>query len=137
MSDDTSPQRQPEPLFDPTINYGHILTALSFIVAATGAFFGVNAELQNVDKRVANIEAARCSNLRMSWCRPDDRTSGSMQSNAEWIVLSKSSPGRQPRFKCLLFYSINMRLMRSALVWLEVIGPVPLDCRCAARRASI
>ena len=42
--------------FDPTINYGHILTALTLIIAGAGASFGMRAELQNVDLRVAKLE---------------------------------------------------------------------------------
>ena len=33
------PQRQPKPRFDPTINDGHILTAVSVIVAGAGAYW--------------------------------------------------------------------------------------------------
>ena len=52
MSDEIDPSRQPKPRFDPTINYGHILTA----VAGTGAYYGMRVELQHVDYRVAKIE---------------------------------------------------------------------------------
>jgi Flp pilus assembly pilin Flp len=38
-------------LFDPTINYGLILTAISLIVAGTAAFFTMKTELQSVDQR--------------------------------------------------------------------------------------
>ena len=34
------------PRFDPTINYGHILTIVSFIAAGAGACYGMRAELQ-------------------------------------------------------------------------------------------
>ena len=56
MSDEIDAYRQPKPRFDPTINYGHILTAVSFIVAGAGAYYGMRAELQNVDQRVENRE---------------------------------------------------------------------------------
>ena len=56
MSDEIGANRQPKPRFDPTINYGHILTAVSFIIAGAGAFYGMRVELQNVDQRVAKIE---------------------------------------------------------------------------------
>ena len=46
-----------KPRFDPTINYGHILTALTLIIAGAGAYFGMRAELQNVDLRVAKLES--------------------------------------------------------------------------------
>ena len=48
---------RPKPRFDPTINYGHILTALTLIIAGAGAYFGMRAELQNVDLRVAKLES--------------------------------------------------------------------------------
>jgi hypothetical protein len=57
MSDQLVTNGWPKPRFDPTINYGHILTAVSFIVAGSAAFFGMKAELHNVDQRVAKIEA--------------------------------------------------------------------------------
>lgn len=57
MNENTNTPMQPRPRFDPTINYGHILTAVSFIIAGTAAFFGMKAELHNVDQRVAKIEA--------------------------------------------------------------------------------
>jgi hypothetical protein len=57
MSDEIDTYRQPKPRFDPTINYGHILTAVSFIIAGAGAFYGMKAELINVDQRVARIES--------------------------------------------------------------------------------
>jgi hypothetical protein len=44
-------------LFDPTINYGHVLTALSIVIAGTGAYYGMSVELHNVDQHVAKIEA--------------------------------------------------------------------------------
>ena len=54
---DLEPSRQSRPKFDPTINYGHILTALTLIIAGAGAYFGMRAELQNVDLRVAKLES--------------------------------------------------------------------------------
>jgi hypothetical protein len=56
MSNELQTHRQPRPRFDPTINYGHILTAVSFIVAGAGAYYGMRAELQSVNQRVAKIE---------------------------------------------------------------------------------
>jgi hypothetical protein len=46
-----------KPRFDPTINYGHVLTAISFFIAAVAAYYGTRAELQNVDQRVGKIES--------------------------------------------------------------------------------
>ena len=57
MTDDLNAYKQPRPRLDPTINYGHILTVISFIVAGVGAYFGVRGELVNVDLRVAKIES--------------------------------------------------------------------------------
>jgi len=77
MSDDAHGAKQPKPLFDPTINYGHILTAVSFIVAGTAAFFGMKAELQNLDQRVAKIEATlqQLANIVVQTARQDERLS--------------------------------------------------------------
>jgi hypothetical protein len=75
MSDDINTPRQPKPRFDPTINYGHILTAVSFIIAGTAAFFGMKAELHNVDQRVAKIEATlqQLANVVVLTARQDER----------------------------------------------------------------
>lgn len=75
MSDEAHAFKQPRPLFDPTINYGHILTAVSFIVAGTAAFFGMKAELQSVDQRVAKIEATlqQLANVVVLTARQDER----------------------------------------------------------------
>lgn len=75
MSDDTNTYRQPKPRFDPTINYGHILTAVSFIIAGAGAYYGMRAELQNVDQRVAKIENTlqQLANVLVLTARQDER----------------------------------------------------------------
>ncbi len=75
MSDDANSPKQPKPLFDPTINYGHILTAVSFIVAGTAAFFGMKVEMQNLDQRVAKIEATlqQLANVVVQTARQDER----------------------------------------------------------------
>ena len=75
MSDDAHRFKEPKPLFDRTINYGHILTAISFIIAGTAAFFGMRAELQNVDQRVAKIEATlqQLANVVVLTARQDER----------------------------------------------------------------
>jgi hypothetical protein len=72
MSDDLIRAKQSKPLFDPTINYGHILTAVSFIVAGTGAYYGMRAELLSVDQRVAKIEAT-LANVVVLTARQDER----------------------------------------------------------------
>lgn len=63
MRDSANEPRTPKPLFDRTITYGHILTAISFIVARMAAFFGMKAELDNVDQR-SQKSRARSSSLR-------------------------------------------------------------------------
>jgi hypothetical protein len=75
MTDDAHGSKQSKPLFDPTINYGHILTAVSFIVAGTAAFFGMKVELQNLDQRVAKIEATlqQLANVVVQTARQDER----------------------------------------------------------------
>ncbi|MBV6486928.1 MAG: hypothetical protein GHHEDOFH_00865 [Pseudorhodoplanes sp.] len=66
---------KPKLLLDRTITYGHILTAISFVVAGTAAFFGMKAELQNVDQRVAKIEATlqQLANVVVQTARQDER----------------------------------------------------------------
>ena len=56
MASDEDPSLKHKALFDPTINYGHILTAVTFTVAGAGAYYGMRAELESVDQRVAKIE---------------------------------------------------------------------------------
>ncbi len=75
MRDEIDAYRQPKPRFDPTINYGHILTAISFIVAGAGAYYGMRAELQNVDQRVARIESTlqQLANVVVLTARQDEK----------------------------------------------------------------
>ena len=75
MSNNENWIKRPKPLLDRTITYGHILTAISFVVAGTAAFFGMKAELQNVDQRVAKIEATlkQFANVVVQTARQDER----------------------------------------------------------------
>jgi hypothetical protein len=75
MSDNGNGSRQSRPKFDPTINYGHVLTALSIIIAGTGAYYGMSAELHHVDQRVAKIEATlqQLANVMVLTARQDER----------------------------------------------------------------
>lgn len=75
MNDDENRMTAPKPLFDPTINYGHILTAVSFVVAGTAAFLGMRVELQNLDQRVAKIESTlqQLANVVVQSARQDER----------------------------------------------------------------
>ncbi|GIK80897.1 MAG: hypothetical protein AB7G35_08375 [Hyphomicrobiaceae bacterium] len=75
MSDEVHGSKQPKLLFDPTINYGHILTAASFIVAGTAAFFGMKVELQDLDQRVAKIESTlqQLASVMVQTARQDER----------------------------------------------------------------
>lgn len=75
MTEETGTYRQPKPRFDPTINYGHILTAVSFIVAGAGAYYGMKAELLNVDQRVARIESTlqQLANVVVLTARQDEK----------------------------------------------------------------
>jgi hypothetical protein len=57
---------QARPRFDPTINYGHVLTALSIIIAGTGAYYGMSSQLHNVDQRVAR-STLHASSSRTWW----------------------------------------------------------------------
>jgi hypothetical protein len=67
--------RQTKPVFDPTINYGHVLTALSFLVAAIGAYYGIRAEMSGMDLRVAKIELTlqQLANVVVLSARQDER----------------------------------------------------------------
>lgn len=75
MESDNQMSRQSRPRFDPTINYGHVLTAVSFIMAGIGAYFGMSAELRNVDQRVAKIESTlhQLANVVVLTARQDER----------------------------------------------------------------
>lgn len=74
MSDELNTSR-PRPRFDPTINYGHILTAISFIIAGTAAYYGMRTELHSVDYRVAKIENTlqQLANVIVLTARQDER----------------------------------------------------------------
>jgi hypothetical protein len=75
MNDDVNGSKQSRPKFDPTINYGHVLTALSIVIAGTGAYYGMSSELHNVDQRVAKIEATlqQLANVVVLTARQDER----------------------------------------------------------------
>ncbi len=75
MSDELFTNRQPKPRFDPTINYGHILTVVTFIFAGSAAYYGMKAELHNVDQRVAKIESTlqQLANVVVLTARQDER----------------------------------------------------------------
>jgi hypothetical protein len=75
ISDNTSPHGQARPRFDPTINYGHVLMVSSFLLAAASAYYGMRAELQNVDLRVAKIESTlqQVANVLVQSARQDEK----------------------------------------------------------------
>lgn len=75
MSDEVGVSRQPKPVFDPTINFGHILTVISFIFAGAAAYYGMTAQLNNVDQRVAKIENTlqQLANVVVVTARQDER----------------------------------------------------------------
>jgi hypothetical protein len=75
MSENGNGPKQTRPKFDPTINYGHVLTALSIAIAGTGAYYGMSSELHNVDQRVAKIEATlqQLANVMVLTARQDER----------------------------------------------------------------
>lgn len=95
MTDDTHEPKRPKPLFDPTINYGHILTAVSFIVAGTAAFFGMKVELQNLDQRVAKIEATlqHLASVVVQTARQDERLNA-IERRVDRLEVS--TPAKQP-----------------------------------------
>ncbi|MEJ2378041.1 MAG: hypothetical protein P8Y71_22550 [Pseudolabrys sp.] len=73
MSDETNGRGKPR--FDPTINYGHILTAATFIAAGLAAFLGMNVELQDLNQRVARVETTlqQLANIVVVSARQDER----------------------------------------------------------------
>ncbi len=75
MSVSESEPKKAKPLLDRTITYGHILTAISFVIAGAVAFYGMKAQLQNVDQRVARIEATlqQLANVVVVTARQDER----------------------------------------------------------------
>ena len=75
MNDEAHSHKPSKPLFDPTINYGHVLTALSIVIAGTGAYYGMSVELHNVDQRVVKIEATlqQLANVVVLTARQDER----------------------------------------------------------------
>lgn len=75
MSEDPSVYPRPKPRLDPTINYGHLLTVVSFIFAGAGAYYGMRAELLNVDQRVARIESTlqQLANVVVLTARQDEK----------------------------------------------------------------
>jgi len=75
MSGDGNSVHSSKPKFDPTINYGHVFTVVSFIIAGAGAYYGMRAELQGVDQRVAKIETTlqQLANVLVLTARQDER----------------------------------------------------------------
>jgi hypothetical protein len=75
MKDDGNALQKSRPKFDPTINYGHVFTIVSFILAGAGAYYGMRAELQGVDQRVAKIENTlqQLANVLVLTARQDER----------------------------------------------------------------
>jgi hypothetical protein len=70
-----SDNKNGKPVFDPTINYGHVLTAVSFVLAAVGAYYGMRAEMSSMDLRVAKIEITlqQLANVVVLTARQDER----------------------------------------------------------------
>ena len=74
MASDEDSSLKHKALFDPTINYGHILTAVTFTVAGAGAYYGMRAELESVDQRVAKIEnTLQLASVLIVTARQDER----------------------------------------------------------------
>lgn len=75
MGDTQSQFKKSKPLLDRTITYGHILTAISFLVARMTAFVGMRAELKSVDQRVARIDTTlqQLADVVVLTARQDER----------------------------------------------------------------
>lgn len=46
------------PRFDPTLNWGHILTAMSFFVFGIGAYYSVKADIDKIEYRQVSMEVS-------------------------------------------------------------------------------
>ena len=75
MSEETDTSGRTKPRLDPTINYGHILTIVSFVIAGISAYYGMRAELVNVDQRVGKIESTlqQLANVVVLTARQDEK----------------------------------------------------------------
>jgi hypothetical protein len=72
-----------------------VVTALSIIIAGTGAYYGMSAELHNVDQRVAKIEATlqQLANVMVLTARQYERL---ISIERRVGRLEQASPRRQP-----------------------------------------
>src|ERR1041384_4077059 len=96
MNENGNGTKQSKPKFDPTINYGHVLTALSIVIAGTGAYYGMSSELHNVDQRVAKIEQTlqQLASVMVLTARQDERLI-SIERRVD--RLEHTPPTRQPQ----------------------------------------
>lgn len=46
----------PIPKFDPTINLGHVLSIVSFIIAAIAAYHAMKADIEKLELRMVTVE---------------------------------------------------------------------------------
>src|SRR3954469_1418286 len=93
MSDNANHSPGSKPVFDPTINYGHVLTVVSFMLAGAGAYYGMRAELQSVDLRVAKIENTlqQLANVLVLTARQDERL---IAIERRVVLMHKNTPRR-------------------------------------------
>jgi hypothetical protein len=75
MSEENNTSGRTKPRLDPTINYGHILTIVSFVIAGVGAYYGMRVELVSADQRVLKIENTlqQLANVVVLTARQDEK----------------------------------------------------------------
>jgi hypothetical protein len=69
-----------------------VLTALSIVIAGTGAYYGTSSELHNVDQRVAKIESTLQQLAMVVTARQDER----LISIERRVDRLEENPRRQP-----------------------------------------
>ncbi|CAL80519.1 hypothetical protein BRADO6929 [Bradyrhizobium sp. ORS 278] len=93
MINDDVPTSKHRARFDPTINYGHVLTVVSFVIAGAGAYFGMRVELEGVDQRVAKIESTlqQLASVLVVTARQDERLIA-IERRVDWL---EEAPARK------------------------------------------
>lgn len=72
----------PRPRFDPTINLGHVLSILSFLVMAAAGYFAMKGDIDKLDMRLVTVEksghdliqsVSRLADVMVITARQDER----------------------------------------------------------------
>jgi len=75
MSPETNAARKPR--FDPTVNLGHVMTFLGFMLAGIGAYYGARMELSAIGLRIGVVERQidKLATILVTDARQDERMS--------------------------------------------------------------